>query len=64
MKKKIDGRGGARAGAGRKPTGVTKVTVSYDVLPETQDAIKVLAKDKKSYGAVVDKAVKYLLEKE
>jgi hypothetical protein len=54
--------GGKRPNAGRPLVGVEKVTSTLKLLPETSEAINVLAKDPKSYGAVVDKAVKYLLE--
>ena len=60
--KKPSGRGGKRVGAGRKKLGVIKISRTLDLLPETSEAINALAKDKKSYGAVVDKAVKKMIE--
>ena len=62
INKKINNRGGVRAGAGRPVKGVVKVARNFKILPETSEAINALAKDSKSYGSVVDKAVKYLLE--
>ncbi len=56
--------GGRREGAGRKPNEIARITRTLKVLPETSEAINSLAIDKKSYGSVVDRAVKLLLDKE
>jgi len=62
MGKEIKQHGGARVNAGRKPQGIVKVTRTFKVLPETSEAINALAKNPKSYGSVVDRAIKKLIE--
>ncbi len=67
--KKIDGRvnnGGARAGAGKpkSTSNVETIKTYYTIKKTTKEAIETLAKDKKSYGAVIDQAVELLMNKD